>query len=418
MSPDGARIVLPAAAEPAVLIVHRLREAGHEALLAGGCVRDLLLELAPKDYDVATAAHPQVVMSLFPATRQVGAQFGVVLVRSRRVWVEVATFRSDLEYRDGRRPSGVRFTDAEHDARRRDFTINGMFLDPMKGAVLDFVGGQRDLEARCVRAIGEPAQRFAEDLLRLLRAVRIASRLDFEIEARTLAAIRDLASRLCDVAAERVREELEKMLAHAGRARALQGLESTGLLSYLWAGAAWSDAELARARPWLACLAPQASFVAALSCLLAEKTGAELERISRRLTLSNEQREGLQWVVGQIRHWTDPERPSLADLKQCLASPAFEDLHAVLSAMYLAEPGATGRREILANRVAGVAADAIRPAPLISGEDLLARRLPQGPLFKQLLDELYTRQLNEEFGSREAALSVLDRLLAVRADDR
>lgn len=418
MSPDGARIVLPAAAEPAVLIVQRLRGAGHEALLAGGCVRDLLLDLSPEDYDVATAAHPQVVTSMFPATRQVGAQFGVVLVRSRRVWVEVATFRSDLEYRDGRRPSAVRFTDAEHDARRRDFTINGMFLDPMKGAVLDFVGGQRDLEARCVRAIGEPAQRFAEDHLRLLRAVRIASRLDFEIETRTVTAIRELASHLSGVAAERVREELEKMLAHAGRARALQGLESTGLLAHLWAGAAWSDAELARARPWLACLAPRSSFVAALSCLLADKPKTELERVSRALTLSNEQREGLQWIVGQIPHWTDPERPSLAELKQCLASPAFEDLHAVLSAMYLAGPVATDRREILTRRVAGVAADAVRPAPLVSGDDLLARRLPQGPLFKQLLDELYTRQLNEEFGSREAALRVLDHLLEDRADDQ
>ncbi len=197
---------LPPEAGPAVRVAACLREAGHVALLAGGCVRDLLLDETPSDYDVATDATPQQVCRLFRATRMVGAQFGVVLVRKRGEWIEVATFRADGRYSDGRHPDQVTFSDAPGDARRRDFTINGMFLDPDDCAVIDYVGGRDDLKAGLLRAIGDPQARFVEDHLRLLRAVRFAARMEFEIDDATLAAIKSAAGMLTDVSTARVHE--------------------------------------------------------------------------------------------------------------------------------------------------------------------------------------------------------------------
>ncbi len=180
---------LPAESAGAVAIVRTLVAAGHRALLAGGCVRDLLLGSPPHDYDVATDAPPERVTTLFSNTRLVGAQFGVVLVKKKRRWIEVATFRTDDVYLDGRRPVRIALSDARHDALRRDFTVNGMFLDPLAREVIDYVGGRPDLAARVIRAIGAPAARFAEDHLRLLRAARFAARLDFALEPVTLAAV-------------------------------------------------------------------------------------------------------------------------------------------------------------------------------------------------------------------------------------
>ncbi len=203
-------------------IVARLREAGHVAYFAGGCVRDRLLGVARAhdDYDVATSACPEEVQRLFPHTVAVGAQFGVILVLEGDARVEVATFRADDAYVDGRRPVAVRFTTPEEDAARRDFTINGMFADPFDGRVLDFVGGRRDLEDRIVRTIGDPRRRFAEDRLRLLRAVRFAARLGFDVEPETAAAIRESASAIHEVSAERIGEEVVKMLTEGSARRA------------------------------------------------------------------------------------------------------------------------------------------------------------------------------------------------------
>jgi len=212
--------------DPALAIARRLRAAGHEALFAGGCVRDRLLGRAPKDYDIATSARPEEVSALFEDTVAVGAAFGVVLVEQ----VEVATFREDLGIGDGRHPAQVRFADARADARRRDFTVNGMFEDPETGEVLDFVGGRADLAARVVRAIGEPALRFREDRLRLLRAVRFATVLDFRIERATLRAVQDAAGSIRDVSAERVRDELSKILRSGRGGRGIGLLLDTGLL--------------------------------------------------------------------------------------------------------------------------------------------------------------------------------------------
>ena len=232
---------MPDAKQHATEIVRTLRERGHQAYFAGGCVRDLLLGHEPADYDVSTDATPRQVMQIFPQTFAVGEQFGVVLVPEsggetgalarHGAVVEVATFRSDVGYSDGRHPDEVRFSkDPREDAQRRDFTINGMMLDPATNEVLDFVGGQDDLKAGIVRAIGDPERRFAEDKLRMLRAVRFAARFDYKIDPATLAAIDQLAPQIHQVSCERVREELTKMLTEGRARRAFELLDTTGLL--------------------------------------------------------------------------------------------------------------------------------------------------------------------------------------------
>ena len=200
-------------------MVECLRAAGHIAYFAGGCVRDLLLGKIPKDFDIATSARPEEVQKTFARTYAVGAHFGVVVVLKSGFQVEVATFRSDGAYLDGRRPTSVHFSSPEEDARRRDFTINGMFYDPPNESVIDFVGGREDLALQRIRAIGEPAERFAEDRLRLLRAIRFATTLDFEIEAVTWGAIKDAVAAISEISAERIREELVRIFLSPQRVR-------------------------------------------------------------------------------------------------------------------------------------------------------------------------------------------------------
>lgn len=221
----------PPARRAAEAVIRRLRECGHEAYLVGGCVRDELLGRTPPDYDVSTSARPETVMSLFPRTVPVGVQFGVVIVVTQDAPVEVATFRSDEAYVDGRRPSGVRFTGAREDAERRDFTMNGLFMDPFTGEVLDFVGGRADLEARVVRAIGDPRARFREDRLRLLRAVRFAATVPARIEPATWDAVREMAPAIREVSWERIRVELTKVLVSGRAAHGFRLLRDAGLLA-------------------------------------------------------------------------------------------------------------------------------------------------------------------------------------------
>lgn len=412
---EHPKILLPRDSAAAVEIVRVLRDAGHAALLAGGCVRDLLLGLAPKDYDVATDAPPERIRALFPKTRLVGAQFGVVLVHKRRRWIEVATFRTDGAYLDGRRPSSVEFTNAEHDAQRRDFTINGMFLNPLSMDVLDYVGGRADLLARQVRAIGEPEQRFAEDYLRLIRAVRFAARLGFEIEARTFTAVQRHAAMLANVAAERVRDELERMLSHPSRASAFAWLRKGGLLPHLWRDACWGPAQTSAAQRRLELLPAEAPFVLALAALLADRGDAEVQVICRSLACSNEQREAVAWLIAHQSDLDEPRLPSLAELKRLMAHAAFGLLRAFVESRYRALPDGEARRQALDERIASIAPEAVAPAPWVGGEDLLARGLEPGPLFRELLHELYTRQLDERLTSRERALAALDELIRQRS---
>ena len=405
---------LPEDAAAAVEIVRTLVAAGHQALLNGGCVRDLLLGGTPHDYDVATAAPPERICALFPVTRKVGAQFGVVLVKKRRRWVEVATFRTDGPYFDGRRPAEVRQTDARHDALRRDFTVNGMFLDPLEMKVIDYVNGRADLAARLIRAIGVPAARFDEDYLRLLRAVRFSARLDFQIEPVTLAAIQAHAATLSSVAAERVRDELERMFAHPSRSRAWALLHQCGLLPFLWSGAAWQTAQFEAVATLLQRLPAEAPFELALAVMLHDRPPAEIDRIARTLTLSNDQRETTVWLVAHQTELDDPNRPTLADLKRLMACPAFPALHMLAEARYPDLPDGPQRQTVLVGRVAAIAPETIAPSPFITGDDLLARGVARGPAYKEILDALYTRQLDGDLCTREHALQELDQLLARR----
>src|SRR4051794_35293170 len=211
-------------------IARRLHEAGHTAYFAGGCVRDLLRGQVPKDFDIATDAPPKVVQKIFPHTYAVGAHFGVIVVLENEFQFEVATFRSDGAYIDGRHPVEVHFATAQEDAARRDFTINGMFFDPEKDEVIDFVGGRADLERKLIRAIGDPAQRFAEDRLRMLRAIRFAAVLGFEIDPATWDAVRASAESIKEISAERIREELVRIFLSPNRARGWDLLDASGLM--------------------------------------------------------------------------------------------------------------------------------------------------------------------------------------------
>lgn len=402
---------LPPEADGAVQIVRTLRDAGHQALLAGGCVRDLLLGRTPEDFDVVTDATPDRIAELFPRTRHVGVQFGVVLVRRRGRWVEVATFRTDGPYLDGRRPSGVHFTDARHDALRRDFTINGMFLDPLRRELVDYVGGREDLAARRIRAIGEPAQRFAEDYLRMLRAARFAARLEFQIEPATFAALRASAPCLCRVAPERIRDELERMLEHPSRADAVQWMDRAGMLAHLWPDAVWDAHHVAEALRRLRALPGPAPFALAFALLLADRSPQQIERIARLLACSNEQRQTAAWLVEHQADLDEPARPTLAELKRLMAHPAFDLLRRLAESRYAALPDGPQRATRLAERLAAIPPERVQPPALVTGDDLIRRGVPPGPIYKHLLDELYTRQLDEQLDSRDAALDALDRLL-------
>ncbi|HMQ15051.1 MAG TPA: CCA tRNA nucleotidyltransferase [Phycisphaerae bacterium] len=406
---------LPPGAEPALRVARLLRGAGHAALLAGGCVRDLLLGVEPTDYDVATDATPDRVRALLRPTRMVGAQFGVVLARSLGRWVEVATFRSDGRYLDGRHPSSVTFGDARADAARRDFTINGMFCDPQRGVVIDYVGGQADLRSRLVRAIGDPRARFSEDHLRLLRAVRFTSRLDFALDPPTAAAMTEQASLLARVAAERVRDELERMLAHTSRRRAFALMAEHGLLPHLRPGTSWSAPQIRDAEALLAALPADAPAEVGLRALLLGREPPEIERICRDLTCSNEQRETVLWLAAHEADLDEPDALPLAALKRLMAHAAFPLLRQLASARARLAHVHDARMGRLDARLAAIRADAVAPPPLVSGVDLQERGVAPGPVYKRVLAALYTAQLDERLSSREEALALLDRLLAAEA---
>ena len=403
--------------EAALNIVRRLHDHGHVALFAGGCVRDMLLGRTPADYDVATDAEPDRIVGLFRRTRQVGEQFGVMLVKQGQWWIEVARFRKDLDYTDGRHPTSVVFSSPEEDALRRDFTINGMFFDPTRDEVIDYVGGRDDL-ARClVRAIGQPEQRFEEDSLRMLRAVRFAAWLSFAIDPPTKAAIAHHAADITRVSTERIREELEKMLADANRARAVTLAADCGLLDPLWPDADWSADRTRHAVDTLTHLPAGASSTLGLAGLLGSYPAEQVNRICRDLTCSNRQRTTTVWLVGHQEALIAPERLSRADLKQLMAEPAFADLLALFKARLLATERALEPYETIRDRAEAIPADAIAPPPLLTGEDLIAMGFTPGPEFGPTLDAVYRAQLNEEVVQKEQACALARRLLVNRTED-
>jgi poly(A) polymerase len=391
--------------EAALAVVRRLREYDHQAYYAGGCVRDMLLKRDPEDIDVATDAAPERIIELFTRTRKVGVKFGVVMVSQGSHWIETATFRTDMDYQDGRRPVGVEFTTAERDAQRRDFTVNGLFYDPIEEQVIDYVGGQADLEAGVIRAIGEAGQRFAEDHLRMLRAVRFATRLDFEIEPATAEAIRQQADKIDRISPERTREELEKMFAHPSRARAVKEISQLGLLEHLWPQSHWPADRLDCAVGLITALPPgDADFVLTMAGLLHELPVGEVRRIGNALRCSNRQTDDISWLIENREPINQAKTMSLADFKKLLAHSRFDDLLALYKAICEFQNKPLDKHTAALSRRDSIPPAEIAPPPLITGEDLIELGLEPGPKFKQILETLYDAQLNNELTTREQAL--------------
>ena len=411
--------------QDATAVVRRLRESGHVAYFAGGCVRDELLGLEPKDYDVATDAPPERVRELFRNTQAVGAAFGVILVRVNASQVEVATFRTDSTYGDGRRPDSVRFTTAEEDAQRRDFTINGMFLDPLDGQVIDYVGGQRDLSERRLRAIGNPAERFAEDHLRMLRAVRFAARFALTVDDATAAAIVEHAAHLRRISPERIADELRRMWTVPSRVTAWNLLRRLGLLDVLFRDLPMrrqsSDAEpgmeaifhataagqpisfgLALAAGSLAYLSPGAS--GDVRELLAKASvTAVIQSLRRTLRISNEESDEASGALAGAGLLLQTAEPDVVMLKRFLARPTAGATRSLLRG--LAACGMYRERvEWLEDRLAGLETTDYAPLPLLTGDDLLAMGMQAGPAFKTILDRVYDAQLEGRLATKADAL--------------
>jgi len=404
------------AREAAVRIIAALRHFGFTAYFAGGCVRDALLGQRPKDYDIATDATPQQVQELFPRSAAVGAAFGVVIVYTpkpspRHRWVtEVATFRADSDYSDGRRPDSVRFTNAEEDARRRDFTINGLFADPAEDPsaeipdrIIDYVGGQADLEAKLIRAIGDPGERFSEDYLRMLRAVRFAARLGFEIEPRTSAAIRANARYLGQISRERIGQELNAMLLGPRPAVALRLLQEHKL-----------DAPTLNEDPnghGLSCsekLDMDAEVPTRLAAWLidrhgrSESFGQVVTRWRKALSMSNEVRDELNRLLSLMNTldgWSDMGRAA----RKRLASHDRWD-QSLLLYEALGGDSATMRDDTAGLELDGIG---LCPDALLTGDDLVAAGFEPGPAFKTLLDRAYDLQLEGSLTDRARALAWL-----------
>ncbi|RUL88864.1 CCA tRNA nucleotidyltransferase [Tautonia sociabilis] len=410
----------------AVEVVRRLREAGHRALWAGGCVRDLLIGLEPSDYDVATDAPPERVMQVFRRTVPVGVSFGVVKVLGPKGAgeVEVATFRSDGAYIDGRRPESVVFSSPEEDASRRDFTINGMFLDPISEEVIDYVGGRRDLEAGLLRAIGDPSARFEEDKLRLIRAVRFASRFGLRIEPETRAALVAMAPKLPVVAAERIAQELRRMLVHPSRAAAMRELMEVGLAAAILPELpplVGEPSDRSGRDRWehtlavLEALPHDPRVPISLAALLLEASRSDpdvVERVADRLRLANVERDRASWLVARHRDLDDPAALPVSRRKRLLAEPGIEDLLVLLRAEAEASGVPAEHVEYCERYLRELPDGPIRPEPLLSGNDLKRLGLPPGPAYKEWLDRAYDAQLEGTIADREQAISWVERLVA------
>jgi len=388
--------------QAAIEIVRRLQRHGFEALLAGGCVRDMLLGRPAKDYDVATSARPEEVVRLFRRTLKIGAKFGVVIVLTRGRQVEVATFRSEAGYEDGRHPTEVRFTGAAEDASRRDFTINGMFYDPRKELVIDYVNGRADLDKRIIRTIGNPEERFGEDYLRMLRAVRFSTRFGFAIESETYAAIGRNATRIVRISGERIALELEGILVHPNRAAGAAMLVETGLAQAIFPGFAGERTQQALAV--LAQLREKVDFPLALAAFFAGgPTDFALDRCAI-LKPSKKQTKHVDFLLSHRGRLLDTDM-SLAQLKKLLAEPYFQDLSELERAIQKARASEEGLAALirLRKRIRDLGDVEVRPKPLLNGRDLVRLGAVPGPALGQLAQELYVAQLEGEVQTREQA---------------
>ncbi|BDS08212.1 polynucleotide adenylyltransferase [Oceaniferula spumae] len=432
----------------AVATAQRLIDAGHTTYFAGGCVRDALLGKEPKDYDIATSATPDEVQALFPKSDAIGAHFGVILVKENKTPFEIATFRHDGSYKDGRHPESVTFSTPEEDAQRRDFTVNGLFQHPTTGEIIDYVGGMADLETKTLRAIGTPADRFQEDALRLMRAVRFATLLDFEIDPKTWTAINENANLLSQISAERVRDEFTRTLVAPGRARGFDLLTESGLMRHIvhevydligceqppqWhpEGDVYTHTRI-----MLDMLEGEVSTELALAVLLHDiakpptytydesedrirfnghdRVGAEMaEVILRRLRYSNSAIEDVCAMVKNHMNFMNVMNMRTAKVKRFMSRPTFEqemELHRVDCA---SSNGLTENYDFLREKEKEFAAQPLIPEPLVTGRDLIDLGLKPGPEFKRILTDIQTEQLEGRLDDRDAALRHVKVLLGI-----
>jgi poly(A) polymerase len=423
--------------DKAIAIVKRLRAEGYESFWAGGCVRDMLLGKAPQDYDITTNAKPEEIAKIFPKTIPVGAQFGVMLVLVEGQPFEVASFRHDGPYLDGRRPTHVRYGSLEEDILRRDFTINGMVYDPLEDRIIDRVEGQRDLENKAVRAIGDPRARFAEDRLRMIRAVRLAASLGFAVESDTFAAIRDLAPTICQISWERIGEEVTRILTEGGAKTGFELLDQTGLLKVLLPeieamkgveqspeyhpeGDVFTHTLLALGQ------LDSPTETLAYGCLLhdvgkpvclqrdgerltfyghTEKGAAMAEAVLKRLKRSRGTWERVAYLVrNHLRHTQAPNM-RLSTLKRFLGEEGIEELLELTRIDALSANGDLQYYQFCKQKLAELNREEIHPEPLLRGRDLIAMGFSPGPSFHEILKQIEEAQLGGELSTREEAVA-------------
>ncbi|MCK4908740.1 MAG: CCA tRNA nucleotidyltransferase [Planctomycetes bacterium] len=421
----------------ALSVIKRLTRSGYQAFFAGGCVRDQLRGKQPIDYDIATDARPNQVIKLFKKTIAVGKAFGVIKVLIGGFEFEITTFRSEGPYRDGRHPSKVTFTDLAHDVQRRDFTINGMAFDPFKRKVIDLVHGRQDLKKKIVRAIGDPLQRFREDKLRMLRAVRFATELNFTIEPKTKGAIKKTVRQISQVSAERIREELKKILLSPHRARGIKLLDDTGLLKRILP-------EVARMKgvkqppqfhpegdvyihtlitlghlknpSWELALATLLHDVGKPPTFMItdrirfhehERVGSEMaEQICQRLKLSNAEKEKVMWLIDRHMVFKDAEKMRVSTLKRLFRAPHYQDLAELHRVDRLASDLDLAPHRFCARLYKKLSKEDLKPPPLINGHDLIKLGLKPGPVFSRILKKVESAQLEKEISTKRQALKL------------
>jgi poly(A) polymerase len=402
----------------------------------------MLMGIPSTDYDIATDARPEEVMALFKKTIPVGAQFGVVKVLKDGFQFEVATFRSDSTYSDGRHPDEVAFTDAKGDVQRRDFTINGMLYDPASDNIIDYVGGKKDIEARLIRTIGDPYKRFEEDKLRLLRAVRFACRFDYEIEPETASAIKKYAPKILTVSAERIREELEKIITGPQRVAGLKLMDELGLLGEILPEVtAMKGVEqppnfhpegdvYVHSLLTLSKLEDNPTWTLAMGTLLHdigkpvtfiikerirfpyhEYRGEEMAgKICDRLKTSKAEKEQVMWLIRRHLCFKDARKMKISTLKKLFAHEGYAELAALFKADVLSSTCDLDDYNFCQEMYEKLSHEEVKPKPLINGHDLIAMGLTPGPIFSKVLTQVYEEQLEEKITTREEALAMAEKL--------
>ncbi|MFA5239369.1 MAG: CCA tRNA nucleotidyltransferase [Phycisphaerae bacterium] len=384
----------------AIKIIRQLHSNGFEALLAGGCVRDMLMGRTANDYDVATNAHPEEVIKMFKRTLKVGAKFGVVIVLIEDKQVEVATFRTETGYADGRHPGDVKFVGAAEDASRRDFTINGMFYDALKKEVIDYVNGRADLKKKLIRTIGRATERFGEDYLRMLRAVRFSTQLGFAIEPRTFSAIRGNSKHIAKISGERIAMELEAILVSPGRAAGVSLLAKSGLAEAIFPN--FSDKDIKFGIKVLGQLRKNSNFALATAALFAGCTTEFALDKCDCLKLSKNQTRHIKFLLDNRGKLLN-EKMSLSQLKLIVSEPYFEDLYELQRAIQKAERKSIAALLKLRKRIKALGDVELRPKPILDGHDLIRLGAVKGPGLGLLAEEMYIAQLEGKLQGKKQA---------------